>query len=253
MKSYKQISLCLGILCCIGLFFTEVTIVHGEEVPPKHGATMKSKSTVSFEEDNSPTNPLDPINPDDTNPVVPTDPDDHEDGTAGPLSIDYISNIRFGMNKASGKKQIYFAKLDTVTTGDGTNQDVPNFVQVTDKRGVWDGWHLTVTQEEQFFNTTAKESLDGAEIKLSNGLSKSNDGGDEPTVNNPIVLVPGKENAIDVASADKGKGSGTWNIRFGNDASQGEQSISLEVPAKTTKAQGEYATTLTWKLIDSPV
>ncbi|EJQ1760385.1 WxL domain-containing protein [Listeria monocytogenes] len=232
---------------------SEATIVHGEEVIPKHGATMKSKSIITFEEDNSPTNPLDPTNPDDMNPVTPTNPDDHEDGTAGPLSIDYISNIRFGLNKASGKKEIYWAKLDTVTTSDGTNQDVPNFVQVTDKRGVWDGWHLTVTQEEQFYNETAKESLIGAEIKLSNGLPKSNDGGDAPSVNDSIVLIPGKDKAIDVANAEAGKGSGTWSIRFGNDANQGEQSISLEVPAKTTKAQGEYATTLTWKLTDSPV
>lgn len=221
------------------------------EETPEYSASMKSKSTVSFEEDTSTTDPLDPTNPDDKNPITPTDPDDHEDGTTGPLSIDYISNIRFGLNKSSGKEETYWANLDTVKDSKGTELEVPNFVQVTDKRGVWNGWHLTVTQEEQFYNTSAKKSLDGAVMTLNNGVANSKDGGEAPTVSTPVILTPGEP--VDVAIANEGKGSGTWSVRYGDNQEEGKKSISLKVPGTTTKAKGEYATTLTWKLSDSPV
>ena len=50
-------------------------------------------------------NPDDPENPEDNN---------HEDGTQGPLSIDYVSNFHFGKHNISGSDQVYYAKLDTV-------------------------------------------------------------------------------------------------------------------------------------------
>lgn len=235
-------------LIVLGLLFSTVFLINDTSV---HAASMKSKSTVSFEEDTSSVDPLDPTNPDITNPITPTDPDDHEDGTAGPLSIDYVSNIRFGLNKASGKEEIYWATLDEIKDSQGADLQVPNFVQVTDKRGVWDGWHLTVTQEEQFYNASAKEYLESAELTIMNSVPNSADGGDEPTVSSSITLVPGTPS--DVANATESKGSGTWSIRFGQDADAGKKSISLKVPAKTTKAQGEYSTTLTWQLSDSPI
>lgn len=224
--------------------------VHAEEIST-HGASIKSNSTVSFEEDTSLTDPLDPTNPDEKNPITPLDPDDHEPGTNGPLSIDYVSNIRFGLKKASGKKEVYWAKLDGVEDSDGTDKEIPNFVQVTDKRGVWKGWHLTVTQEKQFYNATAKESLSGAQMTLMNAIPNSKDGAQAPTVKNPIVLNPGVPQ--DVANAEENKGSGTWAVRFGQDNEEAKESISLEIPSITTKAQGEYATTLTWKLTDSSI
>ncbi|EGC2880623.1 WxL domain-containing protein [Listeria monocytogenes] len=248
MKSSKLII--LSILLSSSVFVSGIT-ANAEEEIPKHGASLKSKSTVSFEEDNSITTPLNPINPDDENPVTPLDPDDHEIGTNGPLSIDYVSNIRFGLKKASGKKEVYWAQLDELKDSSGMDLEVPNFVQVTDKRGIWKGWHLTVTQEEQFYNAAARESLNGAQMTLMNGVPNSKDGGEAPTVKNPIALDPGVSQ--DVATAEESKGSGTWAVRFGQDNEEGKQSISLEVPATTTKAQGEYATTLTWKLTDSPI
>ena len=232
------------------VLISEVKVRADEEIP-KHGATLKSKSTVSFEEDNSLTDPLDPTNPDEKNPITPLDPEDHEPGTNGPLSIDYVSNIRFGLKKASGKNETYLAQLDEVKDSNGTDLEVPNFVQITDKRGVWNGWHLTVTQEKQFYNETAKKSLDGAQMTLMNAVPNSKDGAEAPTVKNPIALDPGV--AQDVANAEESKGSGTWAVRFGQDNDEAKQSISLEVPSTTTKAQGEYATTLTWKLTDSPI
>lgn len=248
MKSNKLIA--LSLLLSSSVIVGEIT-VHAEGETPKHGAAIKSQSTVSFEEDNSATNPLDPINPDEENPVTPLDPDDHEPGTNGPLSIDYVSNLRFGLNKASGKNEVYWAQLDQVKDSNGTDLEVPNFVQVTDKRGVWQGWHLTVTQEEQFYNATAKESLTAAQMTLTSGVPNSKDGGEAPTVKNVIVLDPGLPQ--DVANAEESKGSGTWSVRFGQDEEEAKHSISLAVPATTTKAKGEYSTTLTWKLTDSPI
>jgi hypothetical protein len=60
------------------------------------GASMKSVGTISYVTDDSTVKPIDPMDPDPEKPITPTDPDDHENPTAGPLSIDYVSNLRFG-------------------------------------------------------------------------------------------------------------------------------------------------------------
>lgn len=247
MKSRKLIILSMLFSSSILL---NAIVVKADDVP-EYGASINSKSTVSFEEDTSLTDPLDPTNPDEKDPITPLDPDDHEPGTNGPLSIDYVSNIRFGLKKASGKNEVYWAELDGVKDSKGVDLEVPNFIQVTDKRGVWKGWHLTLSQEKQFYNETAKESLNGAKMTLNNGIPNSKDGGGEPSVKSSIVLVPGIPH--DVANAEETKGSGTWAVRFGQDNEEAKQSISLEVPSTTTKAQGEYSTTLIWKLTDSPI
>ena len=46
----------------------------------------------------------------------------------------------------------------------------PNYVQVTDTRGTWDGWTLTVAESDQFQNTSG-EKLTGAELSFSKGYT----------------------------------------------------------------------------------
>lgn len=214
------------------------------------GASMKSIGTIEYVQDTDPVNPVDPINPDPSNPITPDDPGDHDPSTNGPLSIDYVSNIRFGQQKTTGTDKIYWAALDKVTdTNEHKKLNRPNFVQVTDKRGSNAGWHLTVTEDKQFLNGT--DSLEGAVLKLDNATLSSPDEGNAPDASQAIELVPGV--ASDVMNAAANKGTGTWLDRFGNDEAAGEKSISLFVPGKSKKVQGEYKTSLTWTLTDSPL
>lgn len=103
------------------------------------GGSATSKGAVSFKANTNPTDPIDPTDP--TDPIDPTDPVDP--GTPGPLSLDYASNLNFDMNEISTKDEVYHATLVEVKDGEST-REVPNFVQVTDKRGTNAGWTLEV-------------------------------------------------------------------------------------------------------------
>lgn len=53
-------------------------------------------------------------------------------GTAGPLSIDFASSFQFGNQKITSETMDYYAKLQEFTS----SLAGPNYVQVTDKRGL---------------------------------------------------------------------------------------------------------------------
>lgn len=224
------------------------TTVFADEEPAKDGATMKSIGTISYVTDTDPVNPVNPINPDPDNPITPDDPDDHDDPTSGPLSIDYVSNLRFGEQKTTGSNTTYYAQLDHATDSNGAKVDMPNFVQVTDKRGSNTGWHLSVTQDAQF--KSGEEELKGAALTLDHAVLSTPNDGVAPTASQAIKLTPGQ--ASDVLDAKADQGTGTWLNRFGTDEEEGKSSVSLFVPGSTKKIQGEYKTSLTWILTDSP-
>lgn len=212
------------------------------------GASMKSIGSISYVTDTDPVSPIDPVNPDPVNPITPDDKQDHENPTSGPLSIDYISNLRFGEQKTTGSNMTYYAQLDHITDSNGVSTERPDFIQITDKRGSNAGWHLTVTQDEQFKNGT--EELKGASLTLDHATLATPNDGVAPTASQAITLDPGK--ASDVLNAEADQGTGTWLDRFGKDEAEGKTSISLVVPGNTKKLQGEYTTSLTWTLADSP-
>lgn len=58
----------------------------------------------------------------------------------------------------------------------------PNYVQVTDTRGTWDGWTLTVAESDQFQNTSG-EKLTGAELSFSKGYT------DGTTAAKPVISI----------------------------------------------------------------
>ena len=210
------------------------------------GASVQSVGTISYTIDDSIVGPVDPLDP--TKPIKPTDPETPEP-TAGPLSIDYVSSLRFGEQKTTGSDMTYHAQLDHVIDNEsGEEVDRPNFVQITDKRGSNAGWHLSVTQDEQFKSGT--DVLEGAALTLDKGTLSTPNDGVAPFANQAITLTPGA--ASDVMDAKEDQGTGTWVDRFGNDEEEGQESVSLFVPGKTKKVQGEYKTTLTWALTDAP-
>lgn len=241
-KTIKYTTLTMATLLAAGALISPIKPVHAAD-----GGTAHSTGSIKYVTDNSTTDPIDPTNPDPDKPVTPTDPG-HENPGAGPLSIDYVSNINFGEQKTTGTDATYYANLDKINESDGTASEVPNFVQVTDKRGSNAGWHLSVTEDTQFKN--GNDTLDGALITMKNGTLSTPNDGEAPAASTEIKLVPGT--ASDVVDAATDKVTGTWLDRFGNDATDGKQSISMFVPGKTKKVQGEYKTTLTWTLTDSP-
>ncbi|MBC2175792.1 WxL domain-containing protein [Listeria booriae] len=212
------------------------------------GGTLGSKADVNFIPNDTITNPVDPTDPDGPGPITPVDPD-HPAGTAGPLSIDYISNIHFGEQKISGNNEVYKAQLDQIKVGvDETIKDVPNFVQVTDNRGSNAGWHLTVKQDGQF--TNGGSELTGAVLAFTNPTVNSASESDAPEVSDFALNPEGI--ASDVMNAEENEGMGTWVEMFGSDNQEAAESITLSVPGKTSKVPGKYEATLTWELTDTP-
>lgn len=212
-------------------------------------ANMKSTTDVTFIEDKSTTDPNNPENPNEK--VTAEKPDEHQPGTAGPLSINYVSNLHFGENVISGNDQTYFAKLDTVKKGNDTIA-VPNFVSVTDKRGTNAGWKLKVKQNEQFYS--GKNVLTNAALTLSNPVVNSvTDKAYAPTpFTGSVTLNPGGD-AVEITTAAEDKGMGDWTTAFGKGADQGKESVSLFVPGTTAKVKdAKYSATLTWTLEDTP-
>ncbi|KGL39098.1 cell surface protein [Listeria newyorkensis] len=212
------------------------------------GGTLGSKADVNFIPNDTITNPVDPTDPGNPEVVVPVDPD-HPAGTAGPLSIDYISNIHFGDQKISGNNEVYSAKLDQIKVGAAeTVKDIPNYIQITDNRGSNAGWHLTVKQDGQFVNGTSE--LLGAVLSFENPTLNSASESDAPTATG-FSLDPAGTSS-DVMSAEEDQGMGTWVDMFGADATEAADSIKLSVPGKTSKIPGQYEATLTWELTDTP-
>ncbi|HEK9101702.1 WxL domain-containing protein [Bacillus pfraonensis] len=226
---------------------TDVTFTENKEVTKPINPIDEEEEVTTPGNPDDPKDPKDPKNPDD-----PENPDDnnHEDGTQGPLSIDYVSNFHFGKHDISGSDKVYYAKLDIVKGKDGGNKEVPNFVQVTDNRGTNKGWKLTVKQNGQF--KAGNEELTGAEMKLSNPFVNSATDKKYAPEAKEVTLNP-DGSTQEVATAAAGKGMGTWTTAYGQNIEEGSNSISLSVPGTTAKVKdAKYKASLTWTLEDTP-
>lgn len=195
-----------------------------------------------------PTDPLDPLDPDPDHPIDPEP--DQPTGSDGSLAIDYISDFQFGAQGISSKDKIYYAQAQKYQTTEGKTMSGPNFIQVTDVRGTWTGWKISVKQNAQFKN--GEKELKDAELSMNEGeMISYNDQGHAPDAVNQIILGNiGSE--YEVISASANQGMGTWLYRFGSDESSGSQAVQLSVPGSSVKYAGQYSTKLTWTLKDTP-
>lgn len=215
------------------------------------GGVYDSNGQIKFTPNTDPTNPVDPTNP--TNPITPVDPTDPSGpnpGTNGPLSIDYASSFDFGEQQITSVTKTYQAVAQKYKDKDDAEQEGPNFVQVTDNRGLESGWTLTVKQDAQFKSTSGKV-LTGAKITLKNGTVVTASDSAKPTGYTPIALTTDGSEAKVMSATDK-QGAGTYLLSWGTNATTGATSVDLEVPGATTKYAEIYKTTLTWSLTDVP-
>ncbi|AYG00366.1 WxL domain-containing protein [Lactococcus allomyrinae] len=230
------------------------------------GGDYTSNGYVNFEEgDNTGISPVDPLNP--TVPVGPTNPDgtDPAPGTGGALSIDFASSLSFGTQKISSNDATYYAHAQWISKDkDGNDVDItrPNYVQVTDTRGTWDGWTLTVAESDQFQNSDG-DQLTGAELSFSKGYTEGTTAATPGYVNTDSFTVGTA--ATKILGAGTNQGMGTWVYGLGgnadyqenggphldNDAVSTASPITLKVIAGTNKATA-YTTQLNWSLTNAP-
>lgn len=199
---------------------------------------------------------LDPTNPEQE--VVPKDPDALEI-SSGYLTIDYVSNYRFGKHPVHKRADYYYPSYDIVSLGSLTQQDltsqgsdslqlkmVPHFIQLTDDRRHSDntpqkkGWKLCVLQEQVFESHTA--SLSDTSISLKNGqqATTSHDNQTVPTLENNISITFNQMEPV--WKAQEGQGYGTWLAYFGKQATA-EMQDSIK---DKTSVPGDKLAYLNW-------
>lgn len=157
-----------------------------------------------------------------------------EAGTSG-LSIVAAPNFNFGTAKTAG--------TETILTASGTATDgVAMPAQVSDARGIGQGWQLQVAMPTPFTTSVAEGShvLNGAVLKLNASQVTSTGSGQKPgTLVNSLEINNSSQTSV-TAAANQGMGS--WNIEYTN--------AVLTVPSGNYN--GSYASTLEWSLIDAP-
>lgn len=228
------------------LFSANLAAYAEEETPGVTEKSIKSQGDVIFKVDDGKTQPVDPTNPDDE-----VKPDEPGESTNGPLSIDHVSNLHFGEQLISAKAKTYYASLEKLKK-DEEAKEVPNYVQVTDKRGSNEGWYLSVKQDKQF-STSEDVELKGAVLTLSNTQAKTtaDNKSKAPKAFSEVSLVPGGD-GLPVLRANKDEGMGLWVGSFGNETT-GKSSVSLQVPGESAKQAAKYSTTLTWMLSNTEI
>ncbi|MGE8006569.1 WxL domain-containing protein [Lysinibacillus sp. NPDC093216] len=244
----------LGITAMVtGCVFAGSTSAFAEEKSYNSNAVIQFQPTGEGGGGTDPEKPIDPTDP--TNPPVdPTDPTNPggkpDPGTKGPLGIDFASSLRFGEQQITSTTKTYKVKPQEFTDrGPG-----PNYVQVTDNRGVGTGWILTLTQDGQFKGKETGKVLTGAAISFKNGHVVTVSESGEPTPYGEFTLGfdgDGKGVAQNIMVAGDEEGAGTFAFVFGDNNTAAE-SITLEVPGSTTKYADNYSTKLIWTLKNVP-
>lgn len=193
-----------------------------------------SNAKIEFFEDTSVPPVLDPDNP--------TEPYDPGGGTgnAGPLSLDYVSNLEFWQQKVSLQDETY------------NSFTLKPFIQVTDKRANPTGWHVTVKATP--FTSASTHQLSGAYMIFNNGETLSDLGamyGKPIAV--PFTLYTDNQ-SVKVVSANPNEGRGSWITRWypsNPSTATTNDNVTLTVYGGTMKAEA-YTSTLTWTLTDAP-
>ncbi|ALS00770.1 cell surface protein [Enterococcus silesiacus] len=210
----------------------------------------KSEAEILYTENSDITPPIDRDKPGEAVEIVSSVP--IRPGTSGPLSVDFAPHVIFGEHDGSQKNDLYYAKLMRIKKlSDGTEEMVPNFLQITDNRGKNSGWRLTIKQNGQLKNGT--HSLKGAEISLKNITLFSPNNGGKPIATESVRLDPEGGEPTEMAKSTEKTGKGTWLVMFGKDSEESKTSIQVSVPGTSEKKKGNYTTSLTWELIDTPI
>ncbi|EGO6568387.1 MULTISPECIES: WxL domain-containing protein ElrD [Enterococcus] len=211
-----------------------------------------SKNPVVDPEDKDgkdPVTPIDPVNPD--KPV--------DEGSTGPLTLDYASSLNFGENIISTKDEIYFASAQVLKDKNNVEKTGPLFAQITDNRGTLEGWILSAKQNSAFTSATKGQTLEGTEIVFQNASAVTAGQSAAPTSLASVTFgTVGESHNVMVAATDQG--AGKWSYLYGNASSIAEvdgrqvmKDVQLKVPGKSVKLNDAYKTTITWTLANTPV
>jgi hypothetical protein len=205
------------------------------------------KATILTVLEMGPLPPVDPLNPvEEVDPENPSEPI-HE----GVLSIDFVSQFRFGEVAISAQKKDYPALPQRLLNGDGTisEEERPNYVQISNRQASAINWRLSATLQDEGFLNQNDEELRGAQIALGNQQLASTQTDVDSRIsivhNDRAVLLPGVKTDL-VKTIDE-ENQGTWIYRFGNQENAGS-SVLLQVPQSANPKTDTYRATISWEI-----
>lgn len=169
----------------------------------------------------------------------PTDPTDR-----GPLAIDYVSNLDFGINNLDSAGSTYhIQKLDGNRNPTGTPLEEDPYVQVTDRRNTGAGWTLQVKYDKDGYWKSGDKKISGGVLTLGTPTFNSVASVNESTP--PVKDGTTEVSTVDanVAVSGKDAGMGAWKESFK------QNDTTLFVPAGNSI--GDYEATLVWTLTDA--
>lgn len=258
-KKYHWLSLPLIIL----------TLTSVEALAEDSATELTGNGEITFKVSDFETPPVDPEDPE-----KQVDPGDEITKTTGLLRFDVIPRLHFGAQEISDKDQVY--DVNAQLFKDETPAR-PNYLQITDNRANFSGWEVSVRQETVFQNPSAQNSiLKGSVLSLDKQwLNSTMPEEIQPTVMKDAIEIEEIGASYPIATAEKGKGAGTWVVVFGSTGEVEGQSntltpllnaeskpvtdasfnnkpiyknsgIKLFVPGATEKDPVKYKTVLTW-------
>lgn len=246
MKTTKLVA--LTILASTGVALFSQTAFAAET---NQASELKSNGVIQFKQDRDP------------------DPE----GNSGPLRIESIAPINFGIQDISGDTKTYNS-IYTEDVQEAGGQYLPLNVVTVDDRGTNEGWQLQVKETRPFSEldtdgTTVKPNgsvLTGSVITLKSATVER----PLDKITEPITSRPGNATATTavnstgfqtLVSADANQGMGTWQTLFGEkvdaatDAGKAVENsaVTLTIPGDTAKVKDAlYQAELTWILLSTP-
>ncbi|WP_429967725.1 WxL domain-containing protein [Enterococcus sp. AZ046] len=222
-------------------YFTQGEVVTAQAF--LDGKWAEASTTVEPIGDVDPKDPLDPDQP-----ILPENPPLIPENR-GFISIDFVSQFDFGTVPIRSSTSRYPARPQRISSvDDHESTERPNYIQVSDRRFLPNGWTLSARlSEEGFVSTDAfKHYLKGASVHLNNieMVTSKENRSEAPDYVEAIELGP--QNQV-IARANENQGTGTWIQRYGNEHTM-QKSVELEIPIGARPQATSYQGTLRWEL-----
>lgn len=222
-------------------YFTQGEVVTAQAF--LDGKWAEASTTVEPIGDVDPKDPLDPDQP-----ILPENPPLIPENR-GFISIDFVSQFDFGTVPIRSSTSRYPARPQRISSvDDHESTERPNYIQVSDRRFLPNGWTLSARLSEKGFVSTDafKHYLKGASVHLNNieMVTSKENRSEAPDYVEAIELGP--QNQV-IARANENQGTGTWIQRYGNEHTM-QKSVELEIPIGARPQATSYQGTLRWEL-----
>lgn len=200
--------------------------------------SLNTHASVNLIDGPTPTDPnqiLDPYDPDEPYPGDVNDVGNDGTGSIGQLTLDYISNLRFGS---------YAIKQGGLTA---TAKNTHAMVQITDGRGNGNGWTLQLKPGPMVGEQTGSVLNDGYLYLGTEAIRKPSTNMSDPPVEKTLRIPIGSYENI--AVAPQNTGMSTWTIGFNQYADSPTQLVLNDT---SNASPDHYVGSLSWSLTNAP-